>query len=364
MTTMLEWLNDYTANRLAAEPNELGVEIEVEGQNLPPVISANWRIDRDGSLRGESAEFVTVPIKFSQLDSVMDELSASYRSYNSTIDESVRAGVHVHLNVQRLTIQQFFTMVTGYFLLEDLLVRWCGPAREGNHFCLRSKEGEYVLFQLAKAAQDRKLRPLDTDTIRYCSMNLFSLFKYGTVEFRAMRGTGNLKDIKTWARMLHSILVNSQRYEDPVDLILSMSGDGEDVVLRNLLPDYHSLVATPDMRESIRESGRRLQLMAHSTDWKNFVPRTVKKEERDANNLEDQFVEAVRMAGRARPLPGRRLQPAAPPQPVGQVQPNAEAFRAFWNVDNLEARNPNPVPIDPAPELDDFEPFPVEDDDD
>lgn len=256
-------------------PGDLGLEIEVEGSHLPTVLNTQlWRIDHDTSLKGESAEYVTPkPMSYKELGDALDYLHSTFLSNKTKIHDTIRAGVHVHRNVQELTMKQLFTFVTAYFILEDLLVNWCGKNREGNYFCLRVKDAEYILFLLEKTLRSRKLSYLKTDQIRYCSLNLFSLFKYGSLEFRAMRSTHNLDVIYEWAGIIDELYNSSLKFADPKDLITSMSGDGEFQFLKTLLPTYYtkfSLFNYPNRNELIRDAARRVQMLAFTIDWDLF----------------------------------------------------------------------------------------------
>lgn len=250
-----------------------GVEIEVEGTHLPTTLPPNqWRIDQDGSLKGEAYEYVmTKPGPMQHVDTCLATLEAAYIMNGTKVHDTIRAGVHVHVNVQQLTLKQVFTFMTAYYLLEDLLVQWCGENRVGNYFCLRSRDAEFILFQLMQAVETRKLKHLNNDILRYSSLNVCSLFKYGSLEFRAMRGTSQLKEISQWVRILNDIKVSSQKFDDPAEILRSMSGEGEEAILRILLPNtFHLFIKYSGFEDMIRSCARNVQMLAFATDWKAF----------------------------------------------------------------------------------------------
>lgn len=346
MVKVKEWIETSLGHAIDPVDADLGIEIEVEGENLPTSVGNLWRVDRDGSLRGESYEYVSVPIKYEKLDDTLNQLEAAYKKSRSNVHESIRAGVHVHRNVQDFSAVQLFNLAVSYFAIEDLLMKWAGESREGNHFCLRAKDGEFVLFQLQRVADTRLIKYLNTDTIRYCSLNLFSLFKYGTVEFRGMRGTADLSAIKLWTEMLYSLTENSKRYSDPLDIIMSMSGSGEDAFLRTLLPDHHRLVSFDGYENNIRESIRRLQFVANTTNWSEFEskikvtkPKTSSVEavaEIPAGNFQQVFLDNVLFNAAPPPvapnrLRGLRIERAQAPEPV----PDPLAGIIFDDVDEI-----------------------------
>jgi hypothetical protein len=254
---------------------DIGIEIEVEGIRLPTMLDPKvWRIDADGSLKGpENREYVMpMPASLKDAFNALDYLAMAYKENHSIVNDSIRAGVHIHRNVQDLTLKQLFTFIVAYFTLEKVLVQWCGDSREGNLFCLRGTEdAEFILFELMKAIEKRKLGGLKTDNLRYCSLNVCALFKYGSIEFRAMRGTSNLEEIKTWAATIDELYDNSLKFTDPTEIVLSVcSGGGEPALLKRLLPTQWSNFTHKGYTSQIRDGARAVQMLAFSTDWNSY----------------------------------------------------------------------------------------------
>ena len=265
--------NVRTITGVTETKGDLGVEIEVEGKRLPIYLDERyWRVDKDGSLKGESWEYVTpTPRSLSDIKEALDHLKVAYKNNLTVVSDTIRAGVHVHRNVQKLTSKQLFTFIISYFILEDVLVEWCGPSRVGNHFCLRSRDAEFVLFQLLKAIETKKLGGLNKTNIRYCSLNVCSLFKYGSIEFRAMRGTSDLDLIYTWAATIDELYNSCLKFSDPREVVLSVCSAGEAELIRTLLPTtYKNFITNPNYKEAIRDGARRVQMLAFSVDWFSF----------------------------------------------------------------------------------------------
>jgi len=255
-----------------------GVEIEVEGTRLPRRLhEAYWRVEQDGSLKAAEAwEYVTPgPMSLSGVKTALDYLSGEYKAYGSKVDESIRAGVHVHMNVQDWNVKQVITFATIYYILEDVLMKWCGENREGNLFCLRARDAEYVLFRLLRSLKERNLKYLKEDIIRYSSLNYCSLFKYGSVEFRGMRGTGDLDAIYEWVEIINELRESSLKFDTPVDVVSTMSGDGELQFLNRVLPTKAHLFKGTDIEQSIQESTRRVQMIAYGVNWETIGKQSV-----------------------------------------------------------------------------------------
>lgn len=199
--------------------NEIGIEIEMEGMGIPNA-PIGWVGTPDGSLRGESLEYVlSSPVNRLMVKDMLEILASQFSVHRTRLNPSDRCGVHVHVNCQQLTTEQVINFALLYLLVEDLLVNWCGPTREGNLFCLRGKDAEALIAQLAVCKHNGSLRSILKDTYRYASMNLSSISKYGSVEFRALRTTTDFnKRIPVWVDALTSIKDMSLSYKSSREL--------------------------------------------------------------------------------------------------------------------------------------------------
>lgn len=259
------------------QDGKFGVEIEVEGKRLPiGELNPNiWRVDRDGSLKAaEAFEYVTpIPTTLEGVKKALDHLEKAYKDKKSVVDESIRAGIHVHLNVQDYYPEQLWTFMTTYYILEDLLTNWCGPSREGNHFCLRSRDSEFSLFAIAEAIQGKNLKHLNTDNLRYAALNPCSLFKYGSLEFRAMRGTRDLDAVYTWVKLIDDLEHGAKQFKTPDEVIYAMSAGGSRGFVEQVLGDSAKLFAkVRDIDDILRDSMRRTQIIAFAVDWNTYKP--------------------------------------------------------------------------------------------
>jgi len=198
----------YKALSLKKTSGDIGIEIEVE-TNREVLLDKEydyWGIEEDHSLRGYSAEFVTKgPIKIDNIEVVLSELKQSLDQNSIQILNSFRAGVHIHVNCQHMTLDQIGTFAAVYYCLDHVLTKFCGPTREGNFFCLRLNDAEAPLFYLLKSLRDGKFESLKTDMLRYATLNFRSLFKHGSLEFRAMATRPDLSKINEWAKILYNI---------------------------------------------------------------------------------------------------------------------------------------------------------------
>lgn len=235
----------------------LGVEIEVEGDRLPAEIDG-WRTEHDGSLRGPSAEYVfNSPKSYDGSRKALEVFDNTLKANNSTINDSIRAGIHVHLNVQKLTLLQLITLITAYFTVENVITKLCGVGREGNLFCLRGKDAEYQIEAIVDGVVNNRLRSICNDNIRYSALNIISLRKFGSIEFRAMRTTSNIDHIWNWCRIVHNFLRTVELFETPYSVISTFSERGYVEFMRYLFPDDLFKIIEPHINEKDMICGMR-----------------------------------------------------------------------------------------------------------
>ena len=200
---------------------DVGIEIECEGENLAIVNNAIWNTVDDGSLRGyfpdSRAEFVLKkPIPAKGVNAALSQLIKAQA--NAKLNFSFRTSVHVHVNVQGLTQVQLINMIYTYLLLEEAMMNYCGRDRKGNRFCLRLADAEGILDSityLIEKGVEQFVYNFHEDNIRYSAINLGSLRKYGSLEFRGMRGNLDNKILTTWCTALLNIRAYAMLVENP-----------------------------------------------------------------------------------------------------------------------------------------------------
>jgi hypothetical protein len=188
-----------------------GVEIECEGERLGVVENDRWSSKADGSLRGmfpnSAIEWVfQKPMSLKDSILALNELVKAQKAVGAKPLFSFRTSTHVHINMQDATEDQLCAMIYAYCIVEELLVNFCGPVRKANRFCLSINDGEGILdyfthlFRVGVAG----MRVNEND-VRYAALNIASLYKFGSLEVRTMRGTMDLDVLSTWLISLNSL---------------------------------------------------------------------------------------------------------------------------------------------------------------
>jgi hypothetical protein len=253
---------------LSGVPGEIGIEIEMEGRRLMPPnegdASRYWRYTEDNSLRGQSLEYVlTSPVTRDEAPVALKSLSKLFRDNGCKLEPSDRCGVHIHVNCQELTFKQVINFACLYFVFEDMLVKWCGEDREGNLFCLRAKDAEYIVTFLTRVITTNSFRYMKEQDIRYASINFYALAKYGSLEFRAMRTPKDLALIDTWMNMLLAVKDASLAYSETYEIVEGVSANDAQQFTKMVFKDYAELLECDEQDDMIMEGVRRIQDLAY-----------------------------------------------------------------------------------------------------
>lgn len=222
---------------------DLGVEIELEGVDLYKGYLHQWRVEADGSLRGEdNAEYVLKePLDLPEVENALNTLEAYLEEFDSQVILSRRTSTHIHVNVTELDTKHLLNFIALLFTFEDFLVNWCAPSRKGNLFCLRSRDAEAIYDSLRPLFNSASTIDLN-NYIRYSAINLAALLKYGSVEIRSLEGTMDVDRILTWCSMLLRLREVAQQYENPISIIQDMSELGDVAFAKKVLGEYSKIL--------------------------------------------------------------------------------------------------------------------------
>lgn len=246
---------------------DVGIEVEIEGEGLPERL-VGWKAVHDGSLRGNALEYVTNgPVKIEGVDLVINTLTEGFKANGGKIYDSVRAGVHVHVNVQELTHTQLATFACMYYVFENVLVKFCGDTRDGNLFCLSTSYADYIQVLVKRGFSLANLGVLHTDKIRYSSMNWKPVVQYGSLEFRSMRTPTDLSIVVTWVKLLHKLLESSKLYATPEEIIQDFSMNTPKDFMSKTFGELTKYIECEGSVAMICDGMYNSQDIAFCTDW-------------------------------------------------------------------------------------------------
>lgn len=247
---------------------DVGIEIEMETKAplpyMPESFIEQWLIELDGSLRGHGRELVLrTPCDYKQATKVMKKLRGDLVKHSVEIMPTIRAGVHIHINMQKHCIGDIYKLMSCYYPMETVLAKFCGDGREGNLFCLRARDAEFALRRAEASVQEKDFYLLRTQELRYSAMNLQSLFNYGSVEFRALGTTKDLKNIDTWIDILWRLKEYSLGIPNCWDNISMISGMGpRNWMLQIFGPELFKILDYPELEEDVTNDMRQVQFLS------------------------------------------------------------------------------------------------------
>lgn len=250
---------------------EVGLEIEMESDNVryPDIDDGKlikvWKAMEDPSLRGMALEYVLLnPSPRDEVANHLRMLEEFFCRWKIVLRDTDRCGVHVHINCQQLTFKQTINFITLYLIFEDLLVKWCGEDREGNLFCLRAKDAEYIITFLQKLVLRDGFFRIDEQQLRYSSINIAALAKYGSIEFRAMATPNDLSLINTWVEMLLAVKDASLNYNETYEMVEGLSASNStEAFIRMVFNKHADQLLCKQQDKLLMEGVRRVQDLAY-----------------------------------------------------------------------------------------------------
>lgn len=182
-----------------------GIEVEIENIRFTPKAFRKetyqvWNTREDGSLRNLGMEFISVPLRGVHLAHALQYL---FDNLPEDKHFSLRTSIHVHLDVQSLSKETVTGIVLTYVACETLLYKFVGNDRINSNFCVPMYQTIVVnsLVNLITSS----ITSIRWENSRYLGLNLDSMRKFGTLEFRHLYGTDDVELITNWINLIHAI---------------------------------------------------------------------------------------------------------------------------------------------------------------
>lgn len=258
----------------------LGVEYEMEGTFLP-AIAPGFYVHEEGSLRvimDENGEPHKPKEYVSAFPKDLACTQADLRNLNNILKKeganpfwSYRSSVHVHINVSDLTIVEWWNMVFLWMLYEESFIHYSGKERQGNLFCLSTREAYGTIIMLEDYLKGNDDYIFSTKN-RYSACNFSSTAKFGSLEFRSMRGTTDEDVLFPWFESLLFLRKGAQDFETPSQ-ILEMALSNPDELTDLVLPNDKIVKKLPNWEEHLRQNAFSLALLEPHIDVNslNFI---------------------------------------------------------------------------------------------
>ena len=282
---------------------DYGIEIETETTDpydLPPLI--NWSCTNDGSLRGFGVEYLSN----GALD--MEQIPIALREFHTKtkkipFNDSVYSSLHVHVNMYHMSVKQFPVYMSLLYLMENVLVRYCGPDRDGNLFCLKTSQAEgglEGLIQIFNAFDQHDMRAMYRQLgkgraakQKYSAINYASLANLGTVELRMHGGTTDITEIERWINIIHQIKINVGKYNTPNDVISRLNELGAVNMVHDTFGEFSKHLVTNQTVDDVNDSLFYLIRIAKAANWDEFDPKMIKQKKSDIPKDVDDVIDEI-----------------------------------------------------------------------
>ena len=183
----------------------LGLELELEGIHDPPRVQW-WLLHEDGSLRN-GWEYVTeAPLYGEDVELALDSFYDRVDSW----DANPRTSTHIHVDFSRETVGTLRSMVVIVYALEAGLYdvigvdrKWAGyaaPLREMSVNRLRN-----LLSPDSSALSFVEAVGSGRGNERYYGLNISSLRRHGSLEFRYFPGGPDREELESWMDLVLAI---------------------------------------------------------------------------------------------------------------------------------------------------------------
>ena len=212
-----------------------GVEIEVEfGRGNDKVIPDGemWKLDSDGSLRDNGAEYISVPMFGEDAANAVDALSAEL--VEAAPELSHRCGLHVHIDVSGMTVNELLAFVVAVSFAEPSLYKYVGEERRDNIHCLPfSDTGNMMpwLNGIKYGQSSSEISGAIRNMCKYSGFNILPVMYQGSVEFRHHKGEYRAERIIEWVNILQTLKQAALTYS-----ALEMSCMSKDQIERLVVP--------------------------------------------------------------------------------------------------------------------------------
>jgi hypothetical protein len=174
---------------LVDETTSVGVEIEMENLAVNYMSRGDllhWERKTDGSLRGQSREFVfSAPLKGDTVIKALESLSDAFADGMFVQHKTLRTSMHVHVNMLNVNRLQLMSIMIAALLADKALFNLTDNNRKYLGYSIESEEAlAGIISYLHDDGETEDEIRLYTPDTRYYSMNASALSKYGTLEFR------------------------------------------------------------------------------------------------------------------------------------------------------------------------------------
>jgi len=260
-------------NRLILPSCRIGLEFEFEGVKGEPRLdrhegrnpisvkddwAAYWLVKADGSLHDLGCEWLFSRPLFG-VDVVEAVTGLCDHAIKNKFKVSIRTALHAHIDVRDMLRIELARMNTLYCLFEKGVYNFAANNREENVFCIPW----YKSDQMARHARNVSSESSDLRSAsealaneKYSGLNLDSLARFGSVEFRHALTTTDAEWIFKWINLCLSFKRAAQKLAaSPLELVHNLSAIGVEAFARQVFEDQFQTIWYPQLEHDVWSTG-------------------------------------------------------------------------------------------------------------
>lgn len=293
----------------------IGVELELEGVKTFPKFSGPqyWETKEDGSLRdiddegSTSMELVfAIPLCGYDLTKALSILKHTLDKQKYKPVVSPRCSTHIHIDVRELNFNKLLNLLIIYTIVERPLYHYCGNDRENNNFCLPFYKAESRVFNAISqkdilGTKDRLVNITSGDR-RYSGLNLCSLQRFGSLEFRQLPGTTDVDKITQWINIIMCIKKAALDYTEELQTLpVSFSEKGIEKNVKEIFGEYYPYIKYPELEYDVLQGIRQAQDIIYESKMDSEEQTLVEKMRSDNPVYYNKILEKFNLKGKKIP---------------------------------------------------------------
>lgn len=214
-----------------------GIEVEIDwGQQRAPdssiiqrMLSTDWNLTADGSLRNGYECVLSAPMYGKQLAHAIDRL---YEVVSPPVSSLASTHIHIDMQEEETTLDTLRGVVLLCYCMEEAIYALSSGARK---YCNYAVPLTMQNREILRTVLDPSVPEVDVGSVltrmrsRYFGLNLAALGKYGSIEFRYFETARNAEQLKQFVNVCHAIklLASSHSYEELYSVLLRSPSEYE-----------------------------------------------------------------------------------------------------------------------------------------
>lgn len=211
---MSKTIRELSKGKFGKISGQYSIEIEAEFSTFTEGCSTDFfSITADHSLMDNGREFVSRrPTSPTELKKEVARL-LDLPDYRKNYKKTPRQAIHIHANMLHYTPEQVLRICLLYYMVEHIFFDYVSDDRKDNLYSLpmQLSSGQLYPLRFIKYLDLKQLENCFGD-YKYSGLNVCSLGRIGTLEFRHLEGTSDKAKIFGWIDLIDNLIKTALSY--------------------------------------------------------------------------------------------------------------------------------------------------------